>query len=252
MAKGVRVAPGDPLPCPLHPQRLQIFILWGRIGYVHRAVSVACARWRVSYALASLAAVAATGSVAAVARPALTSAPARAASFQRALPEASGGLDVLPFPGTPDAPPATRIDFPALAPAQLVSVRVVGSRSGPHAGTLSAQPGSRGTQFAPVRQFVAGERVSVTAALRSKAAAAAAGAPGARSLRFSFQIAAPAPVDATGSDSAGCAGPNGCTPAGFGPMAPSSRGATKPLTHTFHSAPRLHPPVVVTIGKNTD
>src|SRR5437764_6311669 len=184
MAKGVRVAPGDPLPCPLHPQRLQIFILWGRIGYVHRAVSVACARWRVSYALASLAAVAATGSVAAVARPALTSAPARAASFARALPEASGGLDVLPFPGTPDAAPATNIDLPALRPDHVVSVRVVGSQSGRHLGRLSAQPGGRGSQFAPLHPFAPGERVSVTATLRSRAGAAASGAPGARTLRF--------------------------------------------------------------------
>src|SRR5690242_19233356 len=52
---------------------------------------------------------------------------------------AAGGptsLDVLPFPGTPDASPQTRISFPALSPPQLRSVRVTASRSGTHPGHL--------------------------------------------------------------------------------------------------------------------
>lgn len=208
-------------------------------------------RRRLFYALASLAAMATIASVSLVGRLLLTGTQARAATFQRALPEASGGLDVLPFPGTPDASAGTRIDFPALAPAQLAWVRVVGSRSGSHAGTLSAQPGGRGAQFAPHRPFVAGERVSVSAGLRSKAAAATAGAGGARSLHFSFQIARPGPGEVRGSelDSAGSARPGHF---GFAPGSAASRRREMPLTHTFHSAPRLHPPVVVMIGKDTD
>src|SRR5436190_19714090 len=88
----------------------------------------------------------------------------------------SQGLDVLPFPGTPDAAPGTSVDFPAVSPGEVASVRVVGSRSGVHVGRLSAQPDGRGTAFLPRRPFVAGERVSVTASLRSVAAGAASGA----------------------------------------------------------------------------
>lgn len=196
--------------------------------------------------------MAAISSCAAVVRLAVTGAPARASSLRWTLPEAPGGLDVLPFPGTPDAPPGTRIDFPALAAAQLGSVRVVGSRSGLHAGTLTAQPGGRGTQFAPDRPFLAGERVSVSAGLRSKAAAAAAGAPRARALRFSFQIARPVSAVVTGSTSRGCGRSGSFNPVGCGLVPAGDRAAHKPLTHTFHSAPRLHPPVVTMVGKDTD
>ncbi len=210
-----------------------------------------------SATITGLALFAAIALAVAVARLALGGAPARAASFAPALPEASGGLDVLPFPGTPDAPPGTNIDFPALAPGQLVSVRVVGSRSGLHAGTLSAQPGGRGTGFAPAHPFLAGERVSVTAALRSEAAAAGAGATGARRLRFSFTIARPAPLAMAASLAADCAGASACaaTPAasrGAASTTPSASAAKKPRTHTFHSAPQLHAPVVVMVGKDTD
>src|SRR5207248_8452510 len=83
------------------------------------------------------------------------------------------GLDVLPFPGTPDASSGTSIDFPAVSPGQIASVKVAGSRSGVHAGRLSAQPDGRGTAFSPKRPFASGERVSVTASLRSAAAGTA-------------------------------------------------------------------------------
>jgi hypothetical protein len=190
----------------------------------------------------------ATGSVAMVARLALTGAPAQAANSD---PVPLGGLDVLPFPGTPDVPPGTRIDFPALARAQVLSVRVVGSRSGTHAGTLSAQPDGRGTQFAPDHPFVAGERVWVSAVLSSKAAAAAAGAPGARSLRFWFQIAAPLPAGVNASAFLDSARSDPAAPGSSAHITAAPR-STKPRTHTFHSAPRLHPPVVTMIGKDTD
>ncbi len=76
-------------------------------------------------------------------------------------------LDVLPFPGTPDAAPGTNIDLPAASRAQVQSVIGVGSRSGLHAGHLSAQPAGNGTAFTPDRPFSPGERVSVTATFRS-------------------------------------------------------------------------------------
>jgi hypothetical protein len=175
--------------------------------------------------------------------------PARASGLDSGLPQASGGLDVLPFPGTPDAPAGTRIDFPAVAPAQIASLRVVGSRTGRHAGSLSAQPGGRGTQFTPRRPFAAGERVSVTAVLRSEAAAADSGAPGVRSLHFSFQIARPAPGVSLAAADDSLAKAH-CGPQGYGPRGSGSK--KPPVTHSFHSAPRLHPPVVEMFGKDTD
>jgi hypothetical protein len=44
--------------------------------------------------------------------------------------EVPRGLDVLPFPGTPDASPKSQISFPALLPSQLKTLTVSGSRSG--------------------------------------------------------------------------------------------------------------------------
>ena len=215
---------------------------------LYRVVRNARVRRGFSYALARLSALAAIGSFVAVVLFVVIATPARAPRVDRALFESSGDLDVVPFPGTPDVPPGTRIDFPALAPAQLDSVRVVGSRSGLHAGTLTAQPGGRGTQFRPDRPFVTGERVSVSAALRSEPAAAAAGVPGARRLRFSFRITTAAPADVRGFASPGCGGSVTCERA----MAQNARSAKKQLTHTFHSAPQLHPPMLAWIGKDTD
>jgi hypothetical protein len=168
---------------------------------------------------------------------ALAGAPTGAARVAAAPPNATRGLDVLPFPGTPGVPPGTRIDFPALAPAQIASVRVVGSRSGLHAGTLTAQPGARGTAFTPQRPFSAGERVSVSAALRT----------GPRRLQFSFRIATPVPAKLAASaalqsadDPAGSRSPT------------TALGARGPRTHTFHSAPHLRPPKVTMVGKDSD
>ena len=70
-------------------------------------------------------------------------------------------LNVLPFPGTPDASPQSQISFPASAPSDLKTVTVEGSRSGQHSGSLSALPDGRGTAFVPEHPFAPGERVSV-------------------------------------------------------------------------------------------
>src|SRR5690348_10302478 len=97
-------------------------------------------------------------------RPAVTI-PTRAA--------ADRGLDVVPFPGTPDAAPSTHIMFPALLPSEVRSVTATGSHSGRHAGRLTALPGRRGTTFVPARPFSAGEHVTVKARLGSPAAGTA-------------------------------------------------------------------------------
>jgi len=152
----------------------------------------------------------------------------------------SEGLDVLPFPGTPDASPGTSVDFPAVSPRQIASVKVVGSRSGIHAGRLSAQPDHGGTAFTPKRQFVQGERVSVTANLRSVVAGAASGAPGSRRLAFSFSVERPAGVPGTTeSDMMGGAGKRAASTSSSG-------------THSFVTHPTWHVPWITTSGDDTD
>ena len=130
-------------------------------------------------------------------------------------------LDVLPFPGTPDASPYSQIAFPALAPSAIKSLSVTGSNSGNHAGSLRALPGQRGTAFVPAKPFQPGERAAVVARLSSRAAAIASGARSGPEVRFSFTVARAVPVPLPSS----------------GPSAPQP-------TQSFHSEPNLHPPVV--------
>lgn len=139
-------------------------------------------------------------------------------------------LHVIPFPGTPDASPTAPVIFSSLAPSEVRSVSVTGSRSGRHAGQLTALPDGAGTAFAPDRRFLPGERVVVHAALRSPAAGTASGDPGAGALSFAFTVAR----GSAGSASASIAAPDR---QGIGPA------------QKFHSAPGLRPPVVnVTAG----
>ncbi len=119
-------------------------------------------------------------------------------------------------------------------------MKVVGSRSGIHAGRLSAQPDHGGTAFTPKRQFVQGERVSVTANLRSVVAGAASGAPGSRRLAFSFSVERPAGVPGTTeSDMMGGAGKRAASTSSSG-------------THSFVTHPTWHVPWITTSGDDTD
>jgi hypothetical protein len=138
------------------------------------------------------------------------------------------GLDVLPFPGTEDASPKSQLSFPALIPSQLRRVIVRGSRSGVHAGLLSALPDDLGTAFVPSHPFVAGEEVSVSAALSSPEAGTASGTANATGISFTFTVATP--PAGTGAPAAS-ASAQGSTPA-------------KPLAEQrFHSS-SVRPPVV--------
>jgi hypothetical protein len=149
-------------------------------------------------------------------------------------PAASGSaLHVIPFPGTPDASPSTQVIFSSLAPGQLRSVTVVGDRSGGHRGHLIALPDGAGAAFVPSRPFVSGERVTVRAALTSPAAGTASGSPGAWSLSFSFAVVRP--VAAGGPVAAGAAAVG---------RSAAGRSALSDTTQSFHSAPRLHPPIL--------
>ncbi len=158
-------------------------------------------------------------------------------------PRAPQSLDVLPFPGTPDATPATRVVFPAVSPGEIASVRVLGSRSGLHAGRLSAQPAGHGSAFAPDHPFAPGESVAVTAKLRSAAAAIASGARGSNTLHFSFQIARIASIAERNAPASMVDG------VGAGAAAQSS---PRPKTHTFVTLPGDKPPVVNISGKDSD
>ncbi|MBV9165319.1 MAG: arylsulfotransferase family protein [Solirubrobacterales bacterium] len=153
-----------------------------------------------------------------------------------ALASASQGLDVLPFPGTPDAAPATNIDFPAIPARQIASITAMGSRSGLHSGRLSAQPAGHGTAFTPSRPFTPGEAVSVTATLRTPAAGTASGAPHATRLHYTFAIARRATVPVQSSSSAGILG---------------ATGPHRHSTHRFVTEPGFRVPVV-TMGTNRD
>ena len=159
----------------------------------------------------------------------------------RVHPSSAQGLDVLPFPGTPDAAPATNIDFPAVSVAHVASVIVVGSRSGLHAGRLSAQPAGHGSAFSPDRRFAPGERVSVTATFRSAAAGTASGAPGRKQISFSFTVARPATVTER-------AAPDG-DGLGSGPTRPA---VSSSKTHSFVTQPGFHVPWVKMHGGDTD
>lgn len=137
-------------------------------------------------------------------------------------------IHVNPFPGTPDAAADSSIIFTSLPSlAQLRSVTVRGSRSGVHRGRLETLPQDAGSEFVPLKPFMPGERVHVTATLSSPAAGTASGDPGATTLRFSFEVAvlrasAAVPPENSPRDQASGSGP----------------------AKTFHSAPNLHPTVV--------
>jgi hypothetical protein len=166
---------------------------------------------------------------------ALTLGPASVHAAPSAPPPAPGGLDVQPFPGTPDASPTTDVSFPRLTPGELRSVVVMGSRSGLHEGRLRALPDGRGTAFTPLRPFVSGERVSVRAQLRSPAAGTASGAPGETRIGFSFAVAAPLPIR--------------------GPKSTFVRHDiidSNGFTRTYHSANWMHPPIDTLTGSDPD
>jgi hypothetical protein len=76
---------------------------------------------------------------------------------------AANAVTVSPLPGTPDASPSTQISFLGASGTQVANVRVVGSRSGAHAGKLEAYSTGTGESFLPAKPFIPGERVTVHA-----------------------------------------------------------------------------------------
>jgi hypothetical protein len=170
-----------------------------------------------------------------VAVPVLARVPVRHAA-------APASLNVLPFPGTPDASPQTAVGFPALSPSELRSVTVTGSRSGIHPGRLIELPHGRGAAFIPSRGFATSERVTVRAALRSAAAGAASGSQGKDTISFTFGVAAPLPLArATGEETR--------------PQSTVVRHDIRDsngFTHGFRSQPNFHPPITWLSGTDSD
>jgi hypothetical protein len=147
-------------------------------------------------------------------------------------------LAVLPFPGTPDASPQTEIDFPTVAPSQLASLTVAGSRSGVHRGELSTTVGGRGAAFKPSRPFTAGEQVNVKATVRN-----------ANKVSFAFTVAKPVPMRANAATTA--ASENSGTVDGATGVVHGTNDSNG-FTRSFRSESWLHPPIVSVSGNNPD
>jgi hypothetical protein len=79
----------------------------------------------------------------------------------------NGAVTVSPLSGSRDASPQAQISFLGVPARELGSVRVSGSRSGTHAGRLEPYSQGDGASFLPERAFAEGERVTVTATLRT-------------------------------------------------------------------------------------
>lgn len=83
-------------------------------------------------------------------------------------PEArANAVAVSPLPGTEDASPTTQISFLGRGRTKVAGVSVVGSQSGPHAGTLEPYSTGTGASFVVARPFTPGERVRVRALVGS-------------------------------------------------------------------------------------
>jgi len=95
---------------------------------------------------------------------------------------AANPVTVSPLPYTPDASQETQISFLGRPGTRVIDVRVVGSRSGVHAGRLEAYSTGTGESFLPVHPFIAGEQVTVHALLRT-------GGSRARAASTTFTIA---------------------------------------------------------------
>src|SRR4051812_11238856 len=103
-------------------------------------------------------------------------------AFAAIPPAASAKLTVSPAPGTPDANPATQISLLGVAPRDIGSVSLRGSKSGAHSGKLERYSGGRGASFVPAKPLTAGEKASVVVRIH-----------GCKPRRFSFTVATLAP-----------------------------------------------------------
>ena len=99
----------------------------------------------------------------------------------------ANAITVSPLPGTSDASPSTQISFLGGAGTTVTAVKVVGSASGSHGGTLKPYSTGTGESFLPSGHFAAGETVHVTATVNG-------GSASGQTVRTSFTVAHQAPI----------------------------------------------------------
>jgi hypothetical protein len=87
-------------------------------------------------------------------------------ALDRSAALAGGAVTVSPAPDSVAATYRTQVSMVGAPAGQIADVRVVGSRSGRHAGRLAAYSQGDGASFLPNAPFAPGERVTVTASLR--------------------------------------------------------------------------------------
>ncbi len=109
-------------------------------------------------------------------------------------------VSVFPVPGSRWSLPGTQITFRGIPASQIGSVRVVGSSTGVHTGTIAADSDGQGGSFMPSAPFGVGETVTVTTGLNVL---------GGRNGLFTFTVANPYPPIAPGRDPIVSAGVNG-------------------------------------------
>ena len=135
--------------------------------------------------------------------------------------DAQAQVTVFPLPGARYAMPTTQITFRGVSPGEIGGVRVVGSKSGVHSGTLRAHSDGAGASFLAAEPFTPGETVTVTTAVSVL---------GGSNGSFSFGIATPA------------------SPIAPAPLPRAPAGSTG--VQRFHSRPDLVPPSV-TVTNNS-
>jgi hypothetical protein len=127
-----------------------------------------------------------------------------------------GGLTVSPLPESYDASAHTQISLLGAPARKIENVRVSGSVTGPHGGSLRPYSQGDGASFLASRPFAPGERVRVEGQLATHA--------GLKPFGFQFTVAYPDPI----------------APPPTSPKLKLGPGEYQ----SFHSTPRLHPPDV--------
>jgi hypothetical protein len=182
----------------------------------------------------AFAVVACGGALALAAVDTLEAPPARpvayaAASVGRCAPAALNASAVLPgtsiaaspAPGSYLASPHTQISLLGVPASQITSVRVNGSRTGAHAGSLHAYSQGDGASFLPAKAFRTGETVGVSGTVRAGSAT--------RAFSYRFAVATPDVL----------------------PYSREVHAVRDPAEKQhFHSEPTLEPPVMVITARS--
>jgi hypothetical protein len=137
-----------------------------------------------------------------------------------------------PAPGDRFAPSKTAISFRGISPAALGNVRVTGSHSGVHAGTLMTDPAGA-TIWQPQDAFVPGERVTVDTDVPIA---------GANGSDFSFTVARVDPNAPQVLSPASGTGPKGTVDASAPTVSALAAAPCKPAVLSYRSEPNLTPP----------